>query len=241
MDAPPNILITGATDGIGLHLSRLYAEDGADVIVTGRRSLEDLPEGCIGDRVSYVQADQKEPALAAAAILSAVRLKGWCHIDVAILNAATGWSGDPVVEPQETIFRQVAVNLTAPILIARGLADLILARNGLLSVIGSVAHRGMPEFATYAATKAGLNGLVRSLDVEWRGRAHVQVLHPGPTSTAMQKKAGFDDTRVRRFFIKPERMAWAIHHAIKKRSRSREIGHLFCLRASFLSTKLAST
>lgn len=225
---PASVLITGAAGGIGLHLARRYADAGARVFATGRQPIAVLASRNPDLDVTWIEADQADPFAAAQAIGATIDAAG-CHcLDAAILNAATGWSGDPAGESPETVALQVRANLTAPILIARALAPLLLENLGTLSLIGSVARKGTPEFATYAATKAGLHGFARSLREEWRGRAHVQVLHPGPTATALQAKAGFDDAKVRRFFIRPETMANAIFRAVEKRSRSRTLGHLHC-------------
>ena len=70
------------------------------------------------------------------------------------------------------------------------IAPALFAANGQLTIIGSVAHKGAKKFATYAATKAALRGFSRSLREEWKGRASVQILHPGAVRTGMHAKAG---------------------------------------------------
>ena len=60
----------------------------------------------------------------------------------------------------------------------------------------------------YAASKSGLAGLARSLCAEWRGRIDVQIIHPGPTATAMHERAGYDPGWMRKFFL-PDRLAAA--------------------------------
>ena len=60
---------------------------------------------------------------------------------------------------------------------------------------------------SYGASKAGLHGFGRALGEEWRGRASVVVLHPGPTRTGMQGRAGMDVSRTERFFVSAATMA----------------------------------
>lgn len=209
-----NILITGGTDGIGLQLARRYLSQGANVVVTGRRELEnmeDLPD----KNIPYIRADQNTPDQAASAILEGLKTLGWQHCDIAILNAGYGKLCDPLEEDAENLRQTLAVNLVAPVLIAHALAPMLFAaKHGKLVLIGSTSHKGAGNFASYAATKAGLHGFARSLREEWRGRINVQIIHPGPTSTDMHAKAGFDSGWMKRFFLKPENAARMIANRI---------------------------
>ncbi|MEM8748973.1 MAG: SDR family oxidoreductase [Pseudomonadota bacterium] len=228
-----NILITGATDGLGLRLAKFYAERGNFVLATGRQSITD-DEAFFGtDRIRYIVADQDNPNAAAETIRLSMTRLGWKSLDLAVLNAATGWSGAPGDEPSATVEKQIAVNLTAPILIARAVAPFLFEAEGQLTLIGSTAHRGAPMFATYAATKAGLHGFARSLAEEWRGRARVQIIHPGPTRTTMHAKAGMKIGMARLFFMGPKRAARAILKSIRSGEKTRTITRAYAWRALF--------
>ena len=219
------ILITGATDGIGRALTADYARAGAQVLATGRRADPDLPRG-----VNYVRADQSDAPAAARTIEAAVlRLGG---VDAVVLNAGLGFVGDPGEDAR--IAEQIETNLTATILIARVVAPFVLASGGSLVLVGSTA-RTAPNFAAYAATKAGLAGFVRSLEEEWRGRAHTAILHPGPTRTAMHEKAGLTIGPMRRAFLSPETVARGIERAVRRRSRSRNLTRAWCWTAPKLA------
>jgi NAD(P)-dependent dehydrogenase (short-subunit alcohol dehydrogenase family) len=224
------VLVTGATDGLGLHLVRQYSESGAEIIAAGRKDADQaraiLPTG-----TRYVVADQSDPARAARAIRTGLRTAGWENCDIAILNAGTGWAGDPQEEQAESIIATMTVNLTASILIARTLSPLLFetrkqARLARLALIGSTAHSGAPGFASYAASKAGLHGFARSLREEWRGRALVQVIHPGPIDTAMHDKAGHDAGGKRPAFLHPDYVARAVRHAVHRGASPVTINHL---------------
>ena len=189
---PRRILITGATDGIGMAIARKYAIAGHHVLATGRRPLAN-PQNLFGDLdITYVRADQTEPYRSAVRIEQAVESMKWQGVDLAIINAGIGWVGDPVEETMAGMDAQLAVNLRAPVQIVHRLAERLLTASGQVVFIGSVAHTGTPRFATYAATKAGLHGLARSLREEWRGKADVQMLHPGAVRTGMHAKAGLE-------------------------------------------------
>lgn len=208
----PRLLITGATSGIGLALARGRA-GGAEMLLTGRRPEAEirslLPEG-----VAYVAADQAEPEFATIVSAALDRL-GWDRLDLAILNAATGFAADPATESAQSIRTTLDVNLFSAIALAHALFSRLEEASGRLVLIGSTAHRGAPGFASYAASKAGLHGFARALAEEWRGRVAVQIIHPGPTATGMHDKAGHDPGPIGRMFARPETMAARIEAAIR--------------------------
>ena len=171
---PLRILITGASDGLGYHLARDYAANGHDILATGKRRITDDRMHFEQAGIAYVRADQSEPQRACAQIAEALDRLGWDTLDLVVLNAAMGWAGDPVEETAETISKQIAVNLTAPVAITHMLAPHLFATGGKLALIGSTASiKGNSAFATYAASKAALDAFARALREEWKGRAEV--------------------------------------------------------------------
>lgn len=228
------IVVTGATDGIGAHLARDYARAGAELLLTGRRPEKDVLAP--SPDATYLRADQREPLVAAGRILSAVQRMGWDGVDIAVLNAGMGLVADPADD--DRVCEQIDVNLVSTITIARSLAPFILSAGGVLCVVGSVAHRGAPRFAAYAAAKAGLHGFARSLAEEWRGRAHVQVLHPGPTDTAIHEKAGFDPGLATVAFQPADRVARGIERAVRTRRRSGGLSRFYCATAGELTPEM---
>ncbi|MCI5078522.1 SDR family oxidoreductase [Oricola sp.] len=214
------ILVTGGTDGIGLELVRRLA-DRHDVIATGRRPrgqvAASLPEDVI-----YLQADQSAPEEAAQAIVRGLLEHNQSRLDHAILNAGTGYAVAPQTETAEAIRRTLDVNVVSAIALAHALFPFLERAEGQLTFIGSVAaRRGSSRFSSYAASKAALDGLARALGAEWRGTVRVQVLHPGPTRTAIHAKAGLELGWIERFFLPPETMAAMLETAIQ-RGRSPE-------------------
>ena len=196
---PRTVLVTGGTDGIGHEIAAIYARRGDRVIVTGRTERRTI-EG-----VRYWPLDQSQPNDAAQSVAQACRADG--GVDVAILCAGTGILATGGVEGAETIRRTLRVNLEATVLIALALAPQLLERGGTLALVGSVARKGFADLPSYAASKAGLHGFARALGEEWRGRANVVMLHPGPTRTGMQDKAGLDVSRIAWAFMPPTLMA----------------------------------
>ncbi len=221
----PNIIITGASDGIGLRLAQAYVNAGASVVATGRRSADELGSKLLHG-MNYIQADQRDPAMAARSIRKTLERLDWQRCDLAILNAGTGWTGNSLDEPSNSIRDVINTNLTSHVLISLVLAPYLLANpKSHLAIIGSTAHNGATEFASYAASKAGLHGLARSLREEWHGKVKVQIIHPGPVSTDMHAKAGFNPGGLKVFFLNPKFVARAIRHEVKGNRSQVTINH----------------
>ena len=153
-----NTLLTGATGGIGAAISRALAARGAKLVLTGRRTevLEPLAKelGARAVAADLAESDDVERLIAASA-----------DVDVLIANAAlpaTGEIGD--FTPHE-IDRALAVNLRAPILMARALgAHMATRRRGHIVFIGSLAGKtASPRASLYNATKFGLRGFALAL------------------------------------------------------------------------------
>ena len=217
------ILVSGATDGIGLALVKRLAPRH-DVIATGRReyeaALKVLPEGVI-----YIRADQSDPVEAAKAAGRGLLENGLRQLDFAVLNAGVGRAGAPQEETPASIRQTLDINLAGTIAMAHMMYPFLKPAKGQLTIIGSVARKGSARFATYAASKAGLFGLARALEAEWRGVVHVQCLDPGPTRTDMQSKAGLE-TGSRRWFVPVDAMAAMLEGAIRTGETPRALSAL---------------
>ncbi len=118
-------------------------------------------------------------------------------------------------ETSADIKRMVDVNLSSQIRLAHRLYIPLVRNGGRLCFIGSVAYKGSAAMPVYAATKAALDGLGRSLALEWQGRIVVKVLHPGPTATGMAESAGRKRDWLSRFMLPPSAMAEMIVRSIE--------------------------
>ncbi len=198
------ILVTGASGGIGLSLTRKMALAGGEILGVGRRPASELP----GDfpAITYCQADLAKPDVVGQIIAAADDLD-WDTLDYLILNAGTGRYAGIETEDTGSITTAVAVNLAAPVQTVHSFADRLLAAHGKVVLVGSVARNGSAGFPVYAATKAALNGFARSLRSEWQGRIRVQILHPGPTATDIHARAGFNPGWIGKLFLKPADVA----------------------------------
>ena len=168
-------LVTGATGGLGNAIARALAARGAKLILTGRRSdvLEPLARE-LGARALAVD-------LADRGALSRLT-EDTRDVDVLVANAALPASGRITDCATEDVDRILDVNLRAPILLARALAERMIARrSGHLVFINSLSGKfGAPRSSLYSATKFGLRGFAQSLRADLHGSGvGVSTVFPG--------------------------------------------------------------
>ncbi|WP_017558248.1 SDR family NAD(P)-dependent oxidoreductase [Nocardiopsis baichengensis] len=206
-----NVLLTGATGGIGHALARRLAAEGARLVVTGRNA--DALEGmgaALGARA--VAADLSDPR--------AVRgLAQRCGpVDVLIANAALPASGDLLEYDEEEIDRALAVNLRAPIALARALVPhMAEAGRGHLAFVGSLSGKtAAPQSCLYTATKFGLRGFAHALRQDLRGRGvGVSHIQPGFVAEAGMFAATGAPVPGGVRTVTPERVAEAVVRAVR--------------------------
>jgi len=181
-------LVTGATGGIGEAVARALHAQGAMVAITGRRESElaRLVSDLGGERVLALPADLTDPA-APAALVEAVEAKGGT-LDILVNNA--GFTRDMLaLRMGDADWNAVLeVDLTAPFRLARAaLRGMMKRRHGrIISIASIVGVTGNAGQANYAAAKAGLIGLSKSLALEVATRGvTVNVVAPGFVQTAM--------------------------------------------------------
>lgn len=189
-------IVTGASSGIGYEAAKLFASEGANVVVVARRSekllsLVDEIVGAGGTAVALV-GDVKEEKVAKEAVDLAVEKFG--GLDIAFNNAGTlGAMGELTEVSTEGWRDTIETNLTSAFFCAKYQVPALLKRGNASLIFTSsfVGHTiGMPGMAAYSASKAGLVGLARSLAVEYSARGlRVNVLMPGGTDTEMGEAA----------------------------------------------------
>ncbi len=218
------ILITGATDGIGLELARLYAAQGNQLVLVGRRPLSALSETLFTPQ-TYCQADLSQ-ADAVHRVLDHLAQQQIEQLDYVIHNAGLGYVGAVEAQPPDNIKTLLQVNTYAPIQLTHALLPLLRQTAGKLVLISSVATAlGMADYATYIASKAAINGFARSLRVELQDDVGVQLILPGATRTGMHAKAGVDKAQMDwDRFPSAERVAQKIMRAIASNRRQVVIG-----------------
>ncbi len=221
------ILITGATDGIGLALAKAYATLGTRLVLVGRRPLATLTDPLFTDS-SYCQIDLADEHCTA-------ELSSWLHeqsireLDLVIHNAAIGYVGAIAAQPLDQLRDLIHINLWAPIVLSHMLFPLVARARGKMAFVTSVATAFPgPTYATYTATKVALEGFVRSWQVELAAEqspVRLQIVRPGATRTNMHAKSGTDPAKLRTTrFPSAEQVATAIIKALTTEQRVTTIG-----------------
>jgi uncharacterized protein len=169
------VLLTGATGGLGHAVARRLHAAGAQLVLTGRRAevLEPLA----------AEIGARSIALDLAESSAVVDLAVQCaDVDVLVANAGLPASGQLTSFTVEEIDRALAVNLRAPMVLARHLAERMVARgSGHLVFMSSLSGKvGTPRSSVYSATKFGLRGFAQSLREDLRpSGVGVSAVFPG--------------------------------------------------------------
>ena len=186
-------LITGGTSGIGLATAQEFIAEGAQVAVTGRNP-ETLAEAqrILVDSAWVIPADAGD--ITAQKALAETLASRWPRLDAVFINAGDVTHGLLEEWQEEAWDRLMRINLKGPFFLIQALLPLL---NNPSSVIlcGSVSARiGLPTSSVYAASKAGLLSLARTLSAELLPRGvRVNGLSPGPVETPALHKLGLSE------------------------------------------------
>jgi NAD(P)-dependent dehydrogenase (short-subunit alcohol dehydrogenase family) len=185
-------IITGASSGIGRAAAKLFAEEGARLIVAARRK-EELDKlvaeiAAMGGEAIACPGDVKDEDLHRHLAETAQRAFG--GLDIAFNNAGTLGEMGPTPQISLAGWKDALdINLTSAFLATKHQIPLMLDRGGGSLIFTSTFvgySAGMPGVASYAAGKAGLIGLTQALAAEFGPKnIRVNALLPGGTDTAM--------------------------------------------------------
>ncbi|WP_336146360.1 SDR family oxidoreductase [Marinobacter salarius] len=214
-------IVTGASAGIGAATARLFAKEGAAVVVAARREfeLEALVEAIKqeGGQALAVAGDIGDESFARRLVEETLERFG--KVDVAFNNAGILGAMGPVTDMSLADWNQVlTTNLTGGFLAAKYQLPAMLSGGGgsLIFTSTFVGHTvGMPGMAAYASSKAGLVGLTQVLASEYGSQnIRVNALLPGGTDTAAASE----------FANTPEALEFVCNlHAMKRIATPEEI------------------
>jgi NAD(P)-dependent dehydrogenase (short-subunit alcohol dehydrogenase family) len=195
-------VVTGASRGIGLAIARALLAQGANVLINGhdeaettaaREALQESTQA--RDRTVALPGDISDPVIAQQLVDAAVRAFGRldhlvCNAGIDIIKPALDY------EPEEWD-RVLAVNLRGAFLPAQAAARYWshVGSGGSITMTSSIAGSvGIPMLAPYAASKGGINQLVRTLAAEWAQHGiRVNAVAPGYVANIMDNVTAHDD------------------------------------------------
>jgi uncharacterized protein len=196
-NARPVAVITGASDGIGAELARVFAEKGHETAIVARRGdrLEALADEIAakgGSRPTVVELD----LLADGAVetleqrLSAAGLATQYLVN----NAGFGLIGPVAALDQAEQLAMIDLNVRAlTALTLRFLPSVTATKGGVLNVASVASFMPGPGFAVYYATKAFVRSFSEAISYELKpAGVKVSCLCPGPVLTGFQERSGMD-------------------------------------------------
>jgi NAD(P)-dependent dehydrogenase (short-subunit alcohol dehydrogenase family) len=233
------VVITGASAGIGRATAKLFAAEGAKLIVGARRQVE------LDSLVAEIEAEGGKAVALAGDVRSedynkalvALAVERFGKLDVAFNNAGTLGEAGPSTGVSESGWTDtIAINLTATFLGAKHQIGEMLKHGGG-SVIFTSTFVGysvaFPGVAAYAASKSGLIGLTQALAAEFGPQnVRVNAILPGAVDTGMYRE--MNDTADKQAFI-------TNLHALKRVATPEEIARSVLYLASDDSSVVSGT
>ncbi|CAL9662929.1 putative oxidoreductase [Streptomyces sp. enrichment culture] len=180
-----NAVITGGSSGIGFATAKLLVDAGARVVITGRsRAALDAAAERLGENALAVRSDVASlPDLEA---LAARVRDGLGTVDALFVNAGIT-SATPFASTTEEMFDEsFAINVKGAFFTVQKLAPLLSTGAGVVLTTSAANVMGMLETSVYAAGKAALRSMARSLSRELLPRRiRVNAISPGPVDTGI--------------------------------------------------------
>ncbi len=189
-------VVTGGSAGMGLAAARLFVEEGARVVITGRdRAALDAAAAAIGRNVEAIGSDMSR--LGDIEALKARIAEQYGRVDILFANAGTARPG-PFEQVSEDEFDfGVDTNLKGTFFTVQKLVALMPAGGSVVLNTSIQGSKGWPGFTVYAATKAAIRSLARTLTAELAPRGiRVSAVAPGLIDTDLIRKVGLSDDAI---------------------------------------------
>jgi NAD(P)-dependent dehydrogenase (short-subunit alcohol dehydrogenase family) len=185
-------LLTGAGSGIGQATARIFAREGARLVLAdvmeegGNRTLKMVQD--LGAEAIFVKCDVSRWADVEAAVAKAVAIFG--RLDCAFNNAGIeGQGGDTHQCTEENWNRVIAINLTGVWYCLKAEVAQLLKQGGSGAIVNTASDAGLagvPHMPAYVASKHGVAGLTRAAALEYgKHGIRINAVCPGPIRTPM--------------------------------------------------------
>jgi NAD(P)-dependent dehydrogenase (short-subunit alcohol dehydrogenase family) len=188
------VLVTGGSRGIGRGIAEAFSFAGATVVTCGRSEAADPVAGS-----THVTCDVRDPDAVEAMVAGIVAQHG--RLDVLVNNAGGAPATDAATASPRFHDKIIALNLNAPLLVSQ-VANRVMQQQGsggsIVNISSISASRPAPTIAAYAAAKAGLDSLTRSLAMEWGPKVRVNAIEVGLCRTEQTDDHYGGDDRVAR-------------------------------------------
>src|SRR5437667_12218116 len=194
-------LVTGALTGIGRAAAIIFAQEGAHIVVSGRRDKQGQElvaelQG-LGAEAIFVRTDVREDEDVRNLVDQTVKRFG--RLDIAVNNAGTEGTPGPVTEQTaETYNATFETNVLGTLLSMKHELRVMLAQGhgSIVNVSSTYGRTGAAGASVYAASKHAVEGLTKSAALEVAGRGvRVNAVAPGPIDTGMLNRFTGTDER----------------------------------------------
>jgi NAD(P)-dependent dehydrogenase (short-subunit alcohol dehydrogenase family) len=193
-------LVTGGTSGIGKATAMAFTRAGAKVVLTGRREKEGAQVVAeikkLGGDAAFVRADVAKDADVKAMVDFTVDKYG--RLDVAFNNAGVEWKG-PLEKATEAEYRRIFdINVWGVLNSMRHEIPVMLKNGGgaIVNTSSGAGHVGLPEVSVYVASKHAVEGLTKSVALEFaRRNIRINAVAPGVIATEMFDRFAGDELR----------------------------------------------
>ncbi|AWK05651.1 short-chain dehydrogenase [Flavobacterium crocinum] len=188
-------VITGGNSGIGYATAQLLKEQGANVIITGRRK-EAIEKAALGLGVTAITADQSN--ISDIEKLAEQVKTDFGSVDILFINAGIAGLGTIEQTTEELYDNIMNVNLKGAFFTLSKFIPILKEGASVVFLSSNTASMPGPGSSVYSASKTALNSFMRSAALELAPRKiRVNSVSPGPTQTEVMNKVGLDETTVK--------------------------------------------
>ncbi|MFC4478716.1 SDR family oxidoreductase [Flavobacterium chungangensis] len=188
-------VITGGNSGIGYATAQLLKNQGAEVIITGRRK-EAIEKAALELGVTAITADQSN--ISDIEKLTEKVKTDFGSVDILFINAGIAGLGTIEQTTEELYDSIMNVNLKGAFFTLSKFIPILKDGASVVFLSSNTASMPGPGSSVYSASKTALNSFMRSAALELAPRKiRVNSVSPGPTQTEVMNKVGLDETTVK--------------------------------------------